>query len=147
MRWHEARHRVTKNIQRICWIYVTANFKITDLNDIKSAPLGTECTLLPIASANYQRVREFREEGRVAEYREKLRMGEVGYFAESGGQIIGSIWASVNSTTRPQVAKMYMKLMPGEAMIHDIVASSRFKGKGIGPFYGEWFGRTPPVRP
>jgi ribosomal protein S18 acetylase RimI-like enzyme len=134
MRWNEIRHRVTKRLQRLAWIYVTANFKISRTSELTPARPGIDCTLVALDQYNYQRVREFREENRVAEYRDKLASHEIGYFAESGGKAVGSIWASINASGGPKVVKMYMKLMPNEALIHDIVASPQYKGRGIGPF-------------
>jgi RimJ/RimL family protein N-acetyltransferase len=48
--------------------------------------------------------------------------------------MVGSIWATVNHTQVPRVVRTYMRLMPGEALIHDIVTGESFRGMGVGPF-------------
>jgi hypothetical protein len=48
--------------------------------------------------------------------------------------MVGSIWATVNQSTEPKVVRTYMKLMPNEALVHDIVTGKAFRGRGIGPF-------------
>ena len=95
------------------------------------------CTLLPITLNNYFRVKDFREESRVLEYREKLTRKELGFFCQSNGRMVGSIWATMNDTDQPIVARMYMRLLPKEALIHDIVTGPQFRGMGVGPFMVE----------
>jgi ribosomal protein S18 acetylase RimI-like enzyme len=84
--------------------------------------------------ANCHRVAEFRERGRVAQYREKLNAGELGYFAECEGRMVGSIWATINRRPHPVDVRGYLRLPPGEAVIHDIVAGVGSRGQSVGPF-------------
>ena len=43
----------------------------------------------------------------------------------------------MNDTDQPIVARMYMRLLPKEALIHDIVTGPQFRGMGVGPFMVE----------
>jgi len=129
-----ARQRVTKRLQKVFWIYLTNNFVITNRSDFKIVEPATTCAFTPITSANYFRVRDFREEGRVSEYRDKLAHNEVGFFAESDGKMVGSIWATINNARVAAVARTYMRLMPNEALVHDIVTGESFRGRGVGAF-------------
>jgi RimJ/RimL family protein N-acetyltransferase len=133
MRWHLA-PVVTKSLQGIFWIYLTNNFVVTGSNDFKTIEPLVKCEFLPISEGNYFRVREFRAESRVQEYREKLARQEVGFFAACDGKVVGSIWATVNNTGDQRVARTYMKLGPNEALVHDVVTRKEFRGKGIGAF-------------
>ncbi len=121
-------------MQKVFWIYTTKNFFITSANDFKLVEPAIECAFVPITIHNYSRVREFRDGGRNSEYHDKLVNGEVGFFAESAGKMAGSIWATINNTKVETVAKAYMKLLPQEALIHDIVTGESFRGLGVGPF-------------
>jgi len=113
---------------------LTNNFIITSISDFKMVEPALKCVFVPITSLNYSRVREFRHDNRIAEYREKLAHHEIGYFAESNGTMVGSIWATINNAQLPAIVRTYMRLMPSEALIHDIVTGDRFRGMGIGPF-------------
>lgn len=64
----------------------------------------------------------------------KIAYGEIGYFAEYQGRIVGSIWASINREQVPVVVRTVMELQPNEGLIHDIVTSDEFRGRGIGSF-------------
>jgi len=128
------RHTLTRRLQRLFWIYLTNNFIITSISDFKMVEPALKCVFVPITSLNYSRVREFRHDNRIAEYREKLAHHEIGYFAESNGTMVGSIWATINNAQLPAIVRTYMRLMPSEALIHDIVTGDRFRGMGIGPF-------------
>jgi RimJ/RimL family protein N-acetyltransferase len=79
-------------------------------------------------------VRDFRGKERVSEYRDKLRNNELGFFAESEGKMVGSIWSTINTAQVPKVVRTFMRLMPNEALIHDIVTGDEFRGKGVGPY-------------
>jgi RimJ/RimL family protein N-acetyltransferase len=79
-------------------------------------------------------VNEFRDEDRVAEYRDKLAHREIGFFCELDGNAVGSIWASINESEVRKIVRMYMPLMPKDALIHDVVTGERCRGMGIGPF-------------
>lgn len=125
---------LTKRVQRIFWIYLRNNFVISDMGDFRTTEAGIRSTFVPITLDNYFRVQEFREQKRVAEYREKLGNREIGLFAECDGRMVGSIWATINDARVRSVARMYMPLMPNEALIHDIVTAERFRGMGVGPF-------------
>jgi RimJ/RimL family protein N-acetyltransferase len=48
--------------------------------------------------------------------------------------MVGSIWASINRTANPAITRKHIRLLPNEALIHDIVTSEQSKGQGIGPF-------------
>jgi len=121
-------------LQRIFWVYLTNNFSIRTLNDFKSVEPRLACRLIPMTLDNYARVTDFREQGRVAQYRSKLDNHELGFFAEHDGKMVGSIWATINRTDRKVVVRNYMKLLPNEAIIHDGVASDQFRGMRIGPY-------------
>lgn len=125
---------LTKRLQKVFWIYLTDNFIITSISDLKTTELVTRYTFTPITYSNYFRVKDFREEERIREYRDKLAHKEMGFFAELDGKMVGSIWATINNACVPVVARSYMRLMPSEALIHDIVTSERFRGMGIGSF-------------
>ncbi|MGH7782229.1 MAG: GNAT family N-acetyltransferase [Candidatus Binatia bacterium] len=125
---------VAKRIQRIFWIYLTNNFVITGTNDFTNVEPAVSCRFLPITSDNYFRVREFRDEGRVQEYKEKVTREEIGFFAEHDGKMVGSIWATLNTAGGPKVVRSYMRVLPNEALVHDIVAGEQFRGMGIGPY-------------
>jgi RimJ/RimL family protein N-acetyltransferase len=125
---------IKKSLQKLFWIYLTNNFIVTRINDLKLIEAGIRCEFLPITLNNYFRVRDFRDESRVAEYREKLANKETGFFAQSDEKMIGSIWATINNTDVPSVVRSYIKLMPDEALVHDIVTGELFRGMGVGPF-------------
>lgn len=128
------RGKISKSVQRIFWIYFTQNFLVTEKSELNLVIPKIPCDLVPITSENCIRVREFREEGRISEYRKKLDRAEIGSFAECQGGMVGSIWATLNLDQRPKIARGYMALMPREALIHDIVTSEKSRGLGIGPF-------------
>jgi RimJ/RimL family protein N-acetyltransferase len=125
---------IKKMLQRLFWIYLTNNYVVTSPDEFKTFEPTVTCGFLPITLDNYSRVREFRDERRVSEYREKLAQKERGFFAESDGRMIGSIWATVNNGPVPLVARSYMKLMPNEGLVHDVVTGEKFQGMGVGPF-------------
>jgi RimJ/RimL family protein N-acetyltransferase len=104
------------------------------MNDFKTIAPAMGCDFLPITLDNYFRVRDFRDESRIPEYQDKLAKKEKGFFAECGGKMVGSIWATINDSPVPTVVRTYMRLMPNEALVHDIVTGEAFRGKGIGPF-------------
>jgi RimJ/RimL family protein N-acetyltransferase len=128
------RSRVANRVQKIFWIYLTNNFVITGVKDYKEVAPALPCDFLPITSSNYIRVRDFREERRVREYHEKVDCKEIGFFATNNGKMVGSIWATLNNTGLPMIARSYMKLMPNEALVHDIVTGEEFRGMGVGAF-------------
>jgi len=131
---HTARRTVTKGLQKLFWIYHTKNFVITRMSDFRVIPPATGWDFVPIARDNCFRVEDFRDDSRISEYRDKLAHGEIGFFADASDRMVGSIWATINSAGAPTVVKSYMRLMPNEALIHDIVTSETFRGKGVGPF-------------
>jgi hypothetical protein len=128
------RQTLTRKMQKIFWIYLTNNFIVNSANDLKTIVPVIECGFIRITLNNYFRVRDFREENRISEYREKLTHKEIGYFAEHEGIMIGSIWATINKTDAPTVVRTYMRLMPNEGLIHDIVTGDKWRGLGVGPF-------------
>lgn len=127
-------HSVTTKLQKLFWVYVTRNGTISSLQDFRIVPPATACLILPITPDNCHRVQEFREQTRVAEYRAKLADNQIGMFAECEGEVVGSIWASVNKTGAPITVRGYMPLLPNEALMHDAVTAERMRGKGIGPY-------------
>jgi ribosomal protein S18 acetylase RimI-like enzyme len=128
------RTTIKKSLQKMFWIYLTNNFVITSVDDFKNIKPAIRCEFLPITLDNHSRVRDFREESRVSEYRVKLTHKEIGFFTEFGGKMVGSIWATVNNLRVPAVVRSYVKLMPNEALIHDVVTAEKFRGMGVGPF-------------
>lgn len=123
-----------RNLQKVFWVYLTNNFFITSISEVKAIELAAKSNFMPITLDNYFRVRDFRDQGRIPEYRNKLANKELGFFAEIDGQIVGSIWATINNARTPSVARAHIRLMPNEALIHDIVTGEKFKGMGVGPF-------------
>jgi RimJ/RimL family protein N-acetyltransferase len=125
---------IKKSLQKWFWIYLTNNFLVTRLDDLKPIEAAVRCEFLPITLSNYSRVMDFRDESRVPEYREKLANKETGFFVQSDEKMIGSIWATINNTDRPLVVRSYVKLVADEALVHDIVTGEQFRGMGVGPF-------------
>lgn len=123
-----------KKLQKIFWVYLTKNFIVTSMSDLRILETATQYKLVPITLHNYVRVTEFRAENRIPEYGNKLAQGEVGFFAEWDGKMVGSIWATINSSQVATVVRTYMRLMPREALIHDAVTGEEFRGMGVGPF-------------
>jgi hypothetical protein len=123
-----------KRLQQLFWIYLTNNFVIRNVNDVRMIDFASKCVLAPITMDNYFRVLDFRETNRISEYRDKLAKKEVGFFTECDGKMIASIWATINNAQAPVVVRTYMRLMPQEALIHDIVTGEHFRGMRVGPF-------------
>jgi ribosomal protein S18 acetylase RimI-like enzyme len=132
--WSTVRHALTKRAQNIFWVYLTKNSFIASTADFRLVQPKLECRFVPITEDNYASVTNFREASRVSEYLTKLHSNEVGFFAESGGRKIGSVWATVNKTSSPITVRGYMRLMPGEALMHDGVTAEASRGMGVGPF-------------
>lgn len=128
------REQLSKKLQGVFWIYLINIFVIAETSDFYLREAAGKCTFVPITSDNCFRVADFREEGRVSEYRDKLALNEIGFFAEFGGKAVGSIWATINHAQEPTVVRGHMRLMPNEALIHDIVTGEKFRGLGVGPF-------------
>jgi ribosomal protein S18 acetylase RimI-like enzyme len=132
------RHVLTKRMQRLFWIYLTDNFVITGKNQAVAAAAKVKCSIVRITPDNCPRVLEFRaDESRVQEYRRKLERNEIGLFAQTDRGMAGSIWVTVNRGSKRCVARGYMPLRPGEAMIHDIVTGELYRGLGIGGYMVE----------
>ena len=127
------RSKLTRKLQGVFWIYWTNNFVINSPSDVKPADTS-RFVFVPISPDNYFRVGDFRSEDRISEYRDKIAHGEIGFFAECDGETVGSIWATVNRGQKPIIARGHVKLVPNEALIHDIVTGERFRGRGVGPF-------------
>jgi len=121
-----------KKLQKLAWAYLIKVFRAYE----KVAPCEPRvtCSLVPITMENADCVALFRPAARVAEYREKLALGEIGYFATDGTTYYGSIWATVNLSDHRKIVHGYMPLKPFQALIHDAVTAEASKGKGIGPF-------------
>ncbi|HEU0050085.1 MAG TPA: GNAT family N-acetyltransferase [Nitrososphaera sp.] len=125
---------LTKKLQRFFWIYLTKNFVIVGMDDFQVREAARKCAFVRITTNNYFRVAEFRDKNRGSEYRDKLAREEIGFFAELGDTMVGSIWATMNRSQSPAIARGYMRLMPNEALIHDIVTGEKSRGLGVGPF-------------
>lgn len=128
------RRHTVKAIQKIGWIYVSDLFFVTPSDRLADVQTNKQCELLAITSENAVRSCEFREEDLTAEFRAKLEKGEAGFFAVVEGQAAGNIWATVNRSPKPATVRGFMRLMPKEALIHDIVTGTNFRGLGIGPY-------------
>jgi hypothetical protein len=128
------KQKLIRKLQKICWIYLTKNFIISSTMDFRKDEADIKYKLIPINFDNYNRVGDFREKNRISEYRDKLTHGEIGFFAEHSGNMVGSIWASINKAEVPIVVRTYMKLMPDEGLIHDIVAGETSRRIGVGVF-------------
>lgn len=121
-------------MQRVFWIYLTNNFEAASAAATVELVPGIPCTFISITCANCERVAEFREGARVQEYRDKLSNKEIGFFAISNSRAVGSIWATVNQTSNARIARGYVRLLPNEALIHDIVTGAECRGFGVGPY-------------
>ncbi len=128
------RRVITRQLQRIFWIYLTRNFLATSRSKLNNVSFPAQWKLLPISLENYSRVIEFRDEALVHEYWTKLNKGGIGLFAEVNGLVIGSIWATANLAERPTVVRAYMNLLPGEALVHDIFTGVKHRGIGVGSY-------------
>ena len=128
------RHKLIKTLQRVFWAYLTDNYIVQSMNDLNQFKHQLKYRLIPITLNTYHRVRDFRDDYRILEYRDKLKRNEIGYFAENEGKMVGSIWATINKTKSPIIARTYMKIMPNEALIHDIVTSESLRGMRVGSF-------------
>lgn len=132
--WEHFSHTLVTRLQRVGWIYFANNFYVESASDFSVPTPRQPLQLVQITPENCARVQDFRPAYRRAEYAMKLEKGEVGYFAVMAGTMVGSIWATINRTSAPCVARGYMWLRPGEALIHDVVAGEGFRGMGVGPF-------------
>ena len=131
---NQIKHSLVTRLQKLGWVYYIDVFVAASIDDIHPVEPRVECRLLPITMDNYSRVGEIRDENRISEYSDKLARGEIGYFAEHQGKIIGSIWATINDKEAETVVRKYMRLKPCEGLIHDGVASESARGVGVGPF-------------
>lgn len=127
-------HRLATKLQKLFWVHLTKNGLVTTAQDFRIIEPKKPCSFIPITFENCHRVREFREEGRVSEYREKVERNEIGFFAECEGTIVGSIWGTLNKTLKPIVVRHYMPLMPNESVMHDVVTADHCRGMGIASF-------------
>lgn len=132
--WRQVRRRLVKRLQNVGWVYYTNNFYIDGVAGVTVPAPTTPLEFVAITPMNCARVQDFREAALASEYAAKLARGEAGYFAVSAGGMVGSIWATVNSSDGPVVARGHVRLVPGEALIHDIVTGEKFRGLGIGAF-------------
>ena len=126
--------KLKMKLKRIFWIKVRYNYFITGMNESNKVEPGVNCGFVPITMDNCHRVRDFREEDRISEYRDKLAHKEIGYFAEYDGKMIGSQWATINRTEAPCIGRDFTKLMPNEGLLHDTVVDEKFRGMRVGPF-------------
>ena len=128
------RRQVVRAIQKIGWVYLSDLFFVMPDDPVAAVQTSQPCCLTAVSCENAHRVRDFREENLSEEFCGKLNCGEIGFFAIAGEKAAGNIWATVNRTARPKTVRGFMRLMPGEALIHDIVTGASFRGQGIGPF-------------
>jgi hypothetical protein len=126
--------KLKMRLQKIFWIYLSNNFIINGLNEFTIIKPKIECGFVRITLDNCHRVAEFREEGRISQYRDKLANKEIGYFAENDGKMVGSVWATVNKTDVPIVVQMFKTIVYNEGVVHDNIVSEKFRGMRIGPF-------------
>ena len=126
--------KVKRMIQNVILVRRTCNFVVVDPRDVKPLETNHNARLVPITVENHQRVGEFRPPSRIEQYRQKLARGEVGYFVEYDGKMVGSNWATVNEGGSAVVARTVMRLEPGEGMTHDGVIAPRLRGQGFGAF-------------
>lgn len=126
--------KVKRAIQKVVLIRRTFNFVIVDERDVAPLEEKQGARLVPITVDNYQRVGEFRPRTRIEQYRQKLARGEIGYFVEYDGRMIGSNWATVNGGPVTMVARTVMRLEPKEGLTHDGVIAPKYRGKGFGAF-------------
>jgi RimJ/RimL family protein N-acetyltransferase len=126
------RRAFIQRFQQLFWVYVTVHFHVKRLEDFRQ--FESSYRVRRITEENSHRAVEFREQSLVSEYLGKLNHGELGFFAEVDGKILGSLWATLNGSAKPKVVRSYMKLEPGEALIHDIVTGEESRGRGIAPF-------------
>jgi RimJ/RimL family protein N-acetyltransferase len=130
----QIRQALTKQLQRLFWIYLTKNFVINSIEEVQRSEPTIECSFVPITFDNYVCVSDFRQRNRIVEYHDKLAHGELGYFTEYKGKMIASIWATINTANKPRVVRGHMRIAPNEALVHDIVTGEHFRGMGVGPF-------------
>jgi hypothetical protein len=120
--------------RKVIWIIIAEVFIIKDMSEFKMVEPRIKCEFIPITLDNCHRVTDFREEGRISQYRDKLNQQEIGYFAEHNGQIIGNVWAAINKTDAPCVVQSFRKIMYNEGTVHDNIVSEKFRGMLVGPF-------------
>jgi RimJ/RimL family protein N-acetyltransferase len=125
---------IKQKLPKYFWVHITNDFIINDVNEIRMVQARLPCNFIPIARENYHRVAEFREEGRISQYRDKLDQKEIGYFAEYNGKMISSFWAIVNRAPITAVVKGYYKVGPNEAFLLDLVTGEQSRGMSVGPF-------------
>lgn len=126
--------RLKRAVQGILWVRLNYDYYATRSAPARSIGARMPCHLIPIESGNAARVAEFREPERADEYRRKLLAGEHGFFVESDGRTLASIWATVNAGAGPRSVREYMRLAPGHALVHDIVTSPLARGRSVGAF-------------
>lgn len=129
-----SKNQLVKKMQKIFWFYLSYIFIIKGPDEINMVKPEIRCGFIPITMDNYHRVGDFREEGRISEYRDKLVHKEIGFFAQYDGKMIGSIWATINKGEVPKVVRTYMRLMSNQGLIHDIVTGERSRGMRVGPY-------------
>jgi hypothetical protein len=126
--------KLKTKMQRIFWIYLSNNFIINGLDEFKIVQPKVECGFVRITLDNCHRVADFREENRISQYKNKLGIGEIGYFAENDEKMVGSVWATVNKTNNPIVVQTFKTITYNEGVVHDNIVSEKFRGMRIGPF-------------
>jgi ribosomal protein S18 acetylase RimI-like enzyme len=123
-----------ETLKKILWIYVCNVYVFNGMNDFKMVEPRIKCSFIPIALDNCHLVTDFRETDRIIQYRDRLAHNEIGFFAEHDGKMIGSIWATINTTATPRIAEKYFKIMPNEGHFHNIIVSKKFRGMRVGAF-------------
>lgn len=128
------KEKMKLKVKTIFWPYLCNMFIISGINEFKMVEPRIKCGFVPITLDNCHRVEDFREEGRISQYRDKLAHKELGYFAEYNRKMIGSVWATINKTEVPCVVQTFKKVMYNEGLVHDNVVSEKFRGMQVGPF-------------
>jgi len=126
--------RFKTRVQKITWVYICKVFEINHVNEYKMVDSKLRCEIVPITFNNYHLVEDFREKDRINNYKSKLENNELGFFTRHEDKMIGSIWATINRSEEPIVARTFIDLMPNEGLIHDIVVGEKFRGMSVGSY-------------
>lgn len=130
----DLRRLVVKAIQKVGWIYLGEVFVVHRGDPLATMHPKASCEFVAITNENYNSVCDFRDSELAPEFLQKVSRGEIGFFAVCDGRAAGSIWATINRSPAPVVVRGFMRLLPKEALIHDIVTGTNYRGIGIGPF-------------
>jgi len=121
-------------VQNFFWVRICYIHEINGPNDYRIVTPKIKCNFVPITKDNCNRVADFRKNNRTLQYHEKLTNNEIGWFAECEGNMVGSIWTTVNRSKKIADFRKFIKLKPNEALIHDVVVGKKSRGCSVGPF-------------